>query len=51
MAHEHVCVLMTHGYVDDSLLALSVESVLPSGIEVVVVDACWREFSQYERLS
>jgi len=28
-----------------------VESVLPSGIESVVVDACWREFSQYEWLS
>jgi len=28
-----------------------VESVSPSGIEAVVVDACWREFSQYERLS
>jgi len=28
-----------------------VESVLPSVIEAVVVDAGWREFTQYERLS
>jgi len=28
-----------------------VELVLPSGIKAVVVDACWREFSQYKRLS
>jgi len=28
-----------------------VESVLPSGIEAVVVDACWHEFSQYGHVS
>jgi len=28
-----------------------VESVSPSRIEAVVVDACWHEFSHYERLS
>jgi len=42
---------MTRGYVDDSLLPRqAVETVLASGIEAVVVDACWREFGQYERL-
>jgi len=39
---EHVRVLMTRGSVDDSLLKprQAVESVLLSGIEAVVVDAC-----------
>jgi len=41
IAHRHVRVLMTRGYVDDSLLRQAVESSLAiPGIEAVVVDAC-----------
>jgi len=50
--HEQVCVLITHGCAEDSLLALSGSGVISlSGIEAVAVDAYWHEFSQYEQLS
>jgi len=41
IAHDDVCVLMARDCLDDSLLAaLVVESVSPSAVETVVVDAC-----------